>query len=178
MTGSRCSPAAAGPRCPGTRRSAPPSTGAGSCCRSPSARSPAGWLSSPLAPRWPQLEGVCADPAPGEGTPAAGGPATQGPAVADGPRPAEVLTALSGRVGKSILTMTEAASDDAAPRYRMLETVRAYALERLTEAGEEDAVRDALAGYYCELAYICSTRCCAPPTRCAGSTCSRPSRTT
>ena len=48
--------------------------------------------------------------------------------------------------------MTEAASDDAAPRYRMLETVRAYALERLTEAGEEDAVRDALAGYYCELA--------------------------
>ena len=44
------------------------------------------------------------------------------------------------------------ASDDAAPRYRMLETVRAYALERLTEAGEEDAVRDALACYFCELA--------------------------
>ena len=34
----------------------------------------------------------------------------------------------------------------------MLETVRAYALERLAEAGEETAVRDALAGYFCELA--------------------------
>ena len=44
------------------------------------------------------------------------------------------------------------ASDDAAPRYRMLETVRAYALERLAEAGEEAALRDALAGYFCELA--------------------------
>ena len=34
----------------------------------------------------------------------------------------------------------------------MLETVRAYALERLAEAGEADAVRDALARYFCELA--------------------------
>jgi predicted ATPase len=92
-------------------------------------------------------ERVCADPAPGQSRPATGRPA-----VADGLRRAEVLTALSGLVGKSILTMTEVASDDAAPRYRMLETVRAYALERLTEAGEDDAVRDALAGYYCELA--------------------------
>ena len=32
-----------------------------------------------------------------------------------------------------------------APRYRMLETVRAYGLERLAEAGEEAAVRDAFA---------------------------------
>jgi predicted ATPase/DNA-binding winged helix-turn-helix (wHTH) protein len=93
-------------------------------------------------------ERVCADPAPGgESRPAAGRPS-----VAGGLPRAEVLTALSGLVGKSILTMTEAASGDAAPRYRMLETVRAYALERLTEAGEEDAVRAALAGYYCELA--------------------------
>ena len=33
----------------------------------------------------------------------------------------------------------------------MLETVRAYGLERLAEAGEETQVRDALAGYYLEL---------------------------
>ena len=51
MTGSRCSPAAAGPRCPGTRRCARPSTGAGSCYRGPSGCSPAAWPSSPAAPR-------------------------------------------------------------------------------------------------------------------------------
>jgi predicted ATPase len=91
-------------------------------------------------------ERVCADPAPDQRRPAAGHADD-----ADGLRRAEVLTALSGLVGKSILTMTEA-SDDGAPRYRMLETVRAYALERLTEAGEAGQVRDALAGYFCELA--------------------------
>ena len=47
--------------------------------------------------------------------------------------------------------MTEP-SDDGAPRYRMLETVRAYALERLAEAGEETTVRAALRRYFCELA--------------------------
>jgi predicted ATPase len=93
-------------------------------------------------------EQVCADPvqAP-DGRP----PATGRADGADRLRRAEVLTALSGLVGKSILTMAEA-SDDAAPRYRMLETVRAYALERLTEAGEADTVRDALARFFCELA--------------------------
>ncbi len=37
-------------------------------------------------------------------------------------------------------------------RYRMLETVRAYCLERLAEAGEEPAVKDAFARYYLDLA--------------------------
>ena len=93
-------------------------------------------------------EQVCADPAPApDGWPTATGRADG----ADRLRRAEVLTALSGLVGKSILTMAEA-SDDAAPRYRMLETVRAYALERLTEAGEADTVRDALTCFFCELA--------------------------
>jgi predicted ATPase/DNA-binding SARP family transcriptional activator len=93
-------------------------------------------------------EQVCADPAPAPvgRPPAAGRPDDAGRLCR-----AEVLTALSGLVGKSILTMAEA-SDDAAPRYRMLETVRAYALERLTEAGEADTVRDALACFFCELA--------------------------
>ena len=91
-------------------------------------------------------ERVCADPRPQE-RPTPASPT----AGADGLPAAEVLTALSGLVGKSILTMTET-SADGAPRYRMLETVRAYALERLAEAGEEAALRDALAGYLCELA--------------------------
>jgi predicted ATPase/DNA-binding SARP family transcriptional activator len=92
------------------------------------------------------VERVCADPRPEE-PPTAAGPT----AGADGLPAAEVLTALSGLVGKSILTMTES-SAGGAPRYRMLETVRAYALERLAEAGEAAALRDALAGYLCELA--------------------------
>jgi predicted ATPase/DNA-binding SARP family transcriptional activator len=64
---------------------------------------------------------------------------------------AAVLAALSGLVGKSILTVTDAASE-CGPRYRMLETVRAYALERLAEAGEDDQVRDAFAAHYLTLA--------------------------
>jgi predicted ATPase/DNA-binding SARP family transcriptional activator len=91
-------------------------------------------------------EQVCADPAAGERQPAA---------RPDGGRalPAsDVLTALSGLVGKSIVTMAERSGDDDAPRYRMLETIRAYALERLTQAGEATEARDAFARYYCELA--------------------------
>ena len=65
--------------------------------------------------------------------------------------PAGVLPALSGLVDKSILSVAEG-QDGLSPRYRMLETVRAYGLERLTAAGEEAAVRDALAAYYLDLA--------------------------
>jgi predicted ATPase/DNA-binding SARP family transcriptional activator len=64
---------------------------------------------------------------------------------------AAVLPALSGLVDKSILGVAEG-QDGLAPRYRMLETVRAYGLERLADAGEEDAVRDAFAAYYLDLA--------------------------
>jgi predicted ATPase len=93
-------------------------------------------------------EQVCADPVPFPvGRPPAAGRADDAGRLCR----AGVLTALSGLVGKSILTMAEA-SGDAAPRYRMLETVRAYALERLTEAGEADTVRNALACFFCELA--------------------------
>ena len=62
---------------------------------------------------------------------------------------AAVLTALSGLVDKSILG-TAGGPDD--PRYRMLETVRAYGLERLAEAAEEAAVRGAFAAHYLALA--------------------------
>jgi predicted ATPase/DNA-binding SARP family transcriptional activator len=64
---------------------------------------------------------------------------------------AAVLPALSGLVDKSILTATEPAADSG-PRYRMLETVRAYALERLAEAGEDAPVRDAFTAHYLNLA--------------------------
>jgi len=60
---------------------------------------------------------------------------------------AAVLPALSGLVGKSILLAPDRPGD-LGPRYRMLETVRAYALERLAGAGEDAQVKDALTAYY------------------------------
>jgi predicted ATPase/DNA-binding SARP family transcriptional activator len=69
--------------------------------------------------------------------------------------PADVLPALSGLVDKSIIALGPGLDGEPAgpgPRYRMLETVRAYGLERLTEAGEHDRVRDAFAARYLDLA--------------------------
>src|SRR5580704_4716010 len=63
----------------------------------------------------------------------------------------DVLPALSGLVAKSILSAADGA-EERGPRYRMLETVRAYCLERLAEAGEETAVRDAMAAYCLDFA--------------------------
>ncbi|MQY08203.1 ATP-binding protein [Actinomadura macrotermitis] len=51
---------------------------------------------------------------------------------------ADVLDVLAALVDKS-LVLTDTAVDP--PRYRMLETIRAYGLERLAAAGEEEAVR-------------------------------------
>ncbi|HVT69168.1 MAG TPA: BTAD domain-containing putative transcriptional regulator, partial [Trebonia sp.] len=64
-----------------------------------------------------------------------------------------VLPALGGLVAKSILSAA-GGRDGGEPRYRMLETVRAYCLERLAQAGanEEAATRDAAARYYLDLA--------------------------
>jgi len=67
----------------------------------------------------------------------------------DAALPAEaVLPALFGLVEKSFLTVDE----NGEPRYRMLETIRAYCAERLAEAGEEDQARRALATYFLRLA--------------------------
>jgi predicted ATPase/DNA-binding SARP family transcriptional activator len=67
----------------------------------------------------------------------------------DGALPADaVLPAIFGLVEKSFLTVAE----DDEPRYRMLETIRAYCAGRLAEAGEEDRVRRAFAGYFLRLA--------------------------
>jgi predicted ATPase/DNA-binding SARP family transcriptional activator len=87
-----------------------------------------------------------------------------------------VLPALSGLVEKSILAMAVGAGDRG-PRYRMLETVRAYGMERLAETGDD-------AGYTTRSPPTTwtwrrpPTRCCAPRSRCAGSANSSRSRTT
>jgi predicted ATPase/DNA-binding SARP family transcriptional activator len=70
---------------------------------------------------------------------------------------AAVLPALSGLVDQSIVAVSQTpdgADGDLVmgPRYRMLETVRAYGLERLAEAGEQDQIRDAFAARYLDLA--------------------------
>jgi predicted ATPase len=62
---------------------------------------------------------------------------------------AAVLPALSGLIDKSLLG---AADGPDGSRYQMLETVRAYGLERMAEAGEETAVRDAFTAHYLALA--------------------------
>ena len=63
----------------------------------------------------------------------------------DGALPADaVLPAIFGLVEKSFLTVAE----DDEPRYRMLETIRAYCAERLAEAGEEAAVRPRVRGVF------------------------------
>ena len=59
-----------------------------------------------------------------------------------------VLPALFGLVEKSFLIVDE----NGEPRYRMLETIRAYCAQRLTEAGEADQARQAFATYFLRLA--------------------------
>ncbi|WP_189245373.1 AfsR/SARP family transcriptional regulator [Streptosporangium pseudovulgare] len=67
----------------------------------------------------------------------------------DGLAEADVLGVLARLVDKSLVVADE---HGAAVRYRMLETVRAYAAERLAESGEETRVRLAHAVFFTELA--------------------------
>jgi predicted ATPase/DNA-binding SARP family transcriptional activator len=68
---------------------------------------------------------------------------------ADAAVPAErVLDLLGSLTDKSLLI----APDEATPRHRMLETLKAYGLERLDEAGERDRIRRAHAACFTELA--------------------------
>jgi predicted ATPase/DNA-binding SARP family transcriptional activator len=60
-----------------------------------------------------------------------------------------VLDLLAALVDKSLLVMRD---DTEAPRYQMLEIIKAYGHERLVEAGELDALRRAHAAYFLELA--------------------------
>ncbi|WP_147397486.1 BTAD domain-containing putative transcriptional regulator [Amycolatopsis panacis] len=73
------------------------------------------------------------------------GGATAEAAEAVCPGGADLLVSL---VDKSLLT----SSADAEPRYRMLETIKAYGLARLAEAGERESVRQAHAEWFAQLA--------------------------
>jgi predicted ATPase/DNA-binding SARP family transcriptional activator len=72
-------------------------------------------------------------------------------AVGAGPKLAQraVLERLGGLVHKSLV---QAEAVDGAARYRLLETVREYALERLTERGEAPVAQHAHAQYFLALA--------------------------
>ena len=61
----------------------------------------------------------------------------------------EVLDGLAGLVDQSLVRQGE---EDAEPRFLMLETIREFALERLVESGEEDAIRRRHAQIYIALA--------------------------
>ncbi|QKW37579.1 AfsR/SARP family transcriptional regulator [Actinomadura sp. NAK00032] len=77
-------------------------------------------------------------------------PATITPAGADrvAAPPGHVLDALHALVDKSLLQVVD--GHDA--RYRMLETIREYGLERLEKAGERDEARAAHAAFFLEFA--------------------------
>ncbi|MFB9881603.1 BTAD domain-containing putative transcriptional regulator [Planobispora siamensis] len=62
---------------------------------------------------------------------------------------ADVFDVLARLVDKSLLAVVD---HDTAARYRMLETIRAYAAERLAESGERDRVRLAHAEFFTGLA--------------------------
>ena len=66
--------------------------------------------------------------------------------------PEAVLDGLAALADQGLLERVEAAEPDGGPRFRMLETVREYALARLAEGGEEDAVRRAHAAWCLALA--------------------------
>ena len=81
----------------------------------------------------PAAERVCADPGLG------------------GLDPGEVLYLLAALADKSLVAVVEGGAGGEV-RYTLLETVRAYGLERCREAGEEAALRAAHARYFLELA--------------------------
>lgn len=69
----------------------------------------------------------------------------------DGVDRAEVLDLLARLVDSSLLVMTEPDGSEG-PRYRMLESVAAYAAERLAESGESTALRRRHRAHYAALA--------------------------
>ncbi|MEV0321451.1 BTAD domain-containing putative transcriptional regulator [Streptomyces sp. NPDC050658] len=70
----------------------------------------------------------------------------------DGVDRAEVLDLLARLVDGSLLVMTDGASPAQGPRYRMLESVAAYASEQLVRSGESAALQRGHRRYYTKLA--------------------------
>ncbi|RKS77328.1 putative ATPase [Actinomadura pelletieri DSM 43383] len=66
----------------------------------------------------------------------------------DAPDPHDVIDVIAALIDKSLVM----AEGDPQVRYRLLETVRVYAAERLAEAGETERVRSAHAAYLIDLA--------------------------
>ena len=68
----------------------------------------------------------------------------------------EALAVLTALHDKSLLTVERGAAADgqSRPRYRMLETVRQYAQQRLEDSGEADAARTRHAEYFLALAEV------------------------
>ena len=88
------------------------------------------------------VEGVCAGDVPaGPGVPV-------GCDMPAGPDPIETL---AGLVDKSLVVLGEERAG--AGRYRLLETIRSYAAERLQRAGEGPELADRHAAYYARLAH-------------------------
>jgi predicted ATPase/DNA-binding CsgD family transcriptional regulator len=73
-----------------------------------------------------------------------------GTVVAAAGAESEILDGVSRLVDQSLLRRMDHAKG--APRFGMLETIREFALERLTAGGEEAAIRDAHAAYFHALA--------------------------
>jgi len=67
--------------------------------------------------------------------------------VGDAVEQEQVLELLTALAEKSLLL----AEDGGAPRYRMLDTIKEYAAQRLAEAGEPDPARRAHLGYFTQL---------------------------
>src|SRR5205085_952768 len=67
----------------------------------------------------------------------------------------EILEWLARLVDKSLVTHHAKAGD---PHYRMLETIRQYAGEKLVESGHGDSVRDRHLNYYVRLAEDIETK--------------------
>jgi DNA-binding CsgD family transcriptional regulator/tetratricopeptide (TPR) repeat protein len=74
-------------------------------------------------------------------------------------RPAEVMDVLSNLVDKSLVMVDGSRGDR---RYRLLETIRQYAAQKLAEAGEADAIRNRHLSYFRQWAEIGETHLTGP----------------
>jgi predicted ATPase/DNA-binding SARP family transcriptional activator/class 3 adenylate cyclase len=80
--------------------------------------------------------------------------ASEGICSGDGLEASEVIDALDGLIDKSLVALGEERAGQG--RYRMLETIRAYAAERLGAAGEVPSLGYRHASFYAQLARECA----------------------